>query len=199
MPPLERLYRRTHLYLGLFLLPWMLVYGTSSLLLSHPDWFRGTPEPPWRLVGEIPFEHPSPAPPDGTPLRAVGERILESLGNNGAFWIERVGTNQLRITRFSFLDQTRYTCLLAEGTLRTEHRHRGWTQVLMNLHFRGGFQQPTVLDTVWAVLVDIVCAAMVLWVVTGLIMACQRTQVRIWSVFFLACGSLCFTYFIARL
>ena len=29
--------RRVHMYLGLFMLPWMLVYGVSALLFNHPD------------------------------------------------------------------------------------------------------------------------------------------------------------------
>jgi hypothetical protein len=33
--------RRVHMYLGLFLLPWVMIYGVSAVLLNHPDWFSG--------------------------------------------------------------------------------------------------------------------------------------------------------------
>jgi hypothetical protein len=31
--------RRSHLYAGLFLAPWVLVYGLSAGVINHPDWF----------------------------------------------------------------------------------------------------------------------------------------------------------------
>ena len=33
--------RRAHLYSGLFLTPWVLLYGVTGMLFNHPDWFSG--------------------------------------------------------------------------------------------------------------------------------------------------------------
>ena len=31
--------RRIHMYLGLTLVPWLFLYGTTALLFNHGDWF----------------------------------------------------------------------------------------------------------------------------------------------------------------
>jgi hypothetical protein len=41
----NHLNRRTHLFLALALLPWVLIYGISSLIIHHRDWFN--PEMPY--------------------------------------------------------------------------------------------------------------------------------------------------------
>ena len=38
---LQRVIRRTHLYLGLTLIPWVLLYGVTALLFNHGAWFTG--------------------------------------------------------------------------------------------------------------------------------------------------------------
>lgn len=35
--------RRSHLYLGLFLLPWAFLYGVTGFLFNHPTWFSDSP------------------------------------------------------------------------------------------------------------------------------------------------------------
>ena len=37
-----KLFRRTHLYFGLILVPFVLLYGMSAILFNHPTWFNGT-------------------------------------------------------------------------------------------------------------------------------------------------------------
>lgn len=37
-PRAKKLIRRTHLYLGLFLIPWLLLYGVTALLFNHGEW-----------------------------------------------------------------------------------------------------------------------------------------------------------------
>lgn len=41
---LMKLIRRTHLYTGLLLLPWVLLFGVSGFLFNHEDLFRESPE-----------------------------------------------------------------------------------------------------------------------------------------------------------
>jgi hypothetical protein len=38
---LTLLLRRLHLYLGLSLSPWFLIYGVSSVVFNHPQYFNG--------------------------------------------------------------------------------------------------------------------------------------------------------------
>ncbi len=34
-----KIMRRTHLYAGLFLAPWVAMYGFSGLIFNHGNWF----------------------------------------------------------------------------------------------------------------------------------------------------------------
>ena len=53
--------RRTHLYLGLALLPWVIMFGVTSIPINHP----AAPNPPtWNRIGEVAFSAPLPAPGD---------------------------------------------------------------------------------------------------------------------------------------
>jgi hypothetical protein len=35
----DKINRRAHLYLGMFLMPWLLMYGVSSFIVIHHAWF----------------------------------------------------------------------------------------------------------------------------------------------------------------
>ena len=37
-----KVFRRTHLYFGLLLVPFVLLYGMSAILFNHPTWFNAT-------------------------------------------------------------------------------------------------------------------------------------------------------------
>jgi len=54
----DRVLRWIHLYTGLFLLPWIMVYGASAFCLNHNQWFikklNITP-PRWELDREVEF------------------------------------------------------------------------------------------------------------------------------------------------
>jgi hypothetical protein len=54
--------RESHLYTGLFLVPWMVVYALSAFFLNHSTWFTETLKlaPQWKVIQETGFR----APPD---------------------------------------------------------------------------------------------------------------------------------------
>lgn len=183
--------RRTHLYLGLFLLPWFAMYGASSLLVSHPKWFRpeGQPQPTWETLFEREYHHPVD---DQKELRAQAGEILKDLGMEGAFWTQRPKPGELRIDRFGFWGSTRLTYLIKEQKLRAERQRVPWHQVLLRLHFRGGFLQTSFWDDFWAVMVDLVCLSILLWIASGLLMWWRLAQTRRWGTLALGAGFLSF-------
>lgn len=66
--------RRAHLYFGLFLLPWAILYGATGFLFNHPEAFADSPTTPFgrsELAG-TPMENP-PAPAE------VAEQIVAAL------------------------------------------------------------------------------------------------------------------------
>ena len=188
--------RRTHLYLGLFLLPWLTMYGVSSFIISHHAWFRSEQQPPWHSVFERPYDRPVP---DRADLRAVAHEILKDCQLEGAFWAQRPNPNEIRINRFQFWDDTRLIYLIQEQRLRAERQQLRWDQVILRMHFRGGFQQPTLLNDAWAVLVDVVCAGILVWIGSGLVMWWRLARLRITGALTLLAGIASFLLFVWRL
>ncbi len=55
--PWSRFIRRTHMYLALFLTPWMFVYALSSTIFNHFRFFSGgKPLAQFEQVEELPYE-----------------------------------------------------------------------------------------------------------------------------------------------
>lgn len=185
----DRFNRRLHLYLGLFLLPWLLMYGLSSALISHHAWFRAEKEPPWERVFDREYQR---AVPEDADLRAVAQEILRDLALEGAFWAQRPNPNEVRIQRFTFWDVTRLTYSIQEQRLRAERQKQRWDQVIVRLHFRGGFQQPAFWDDLWAVLVDLACLGILVWIASGLVMWWRLLGLRFWGGLALGGGCVCF-------
>ncbi len=181
--------RRTHLYLGLFVMPWLMMYGLSSLMLSHPGWFPSEKAARWEPVFERKYEKPIPGQAN---LRVVADDILKDCGLEGAFWAERPSPAEIRISRFRVRDETRVVYSIRDQTLRADRQQLSWNQVLQRLHFRGGFQQPSLGDDLWAVLVDVCCAAILIWIASGILMWWRLTRLRFWGAVALSGGILSF-------
>ena len=64
-----RIVRRAHLYTGLFMTPWVFLYGISGMLLNHPDQF---PDQAPTYFGPTTLESVPP------PAWAYGESVGES-------------------------------------------------------------------------------------------------------------------------
>ncbi len=181
--------RRLHLYLGMFLLPWFLMYGASSLPFSHNQWFR---PPQWRVRADRPYELEVKP---GANLREAAARILRDLGLPGSFGVNRPNDLQLNIYRFTFLEVTRITYHLDQKRLVAEDREFHWPQFLTGMHARGGFEQPAFWSQAWAVTVDAVCVAMILWIATGLYMWWGLPACRGWGWLAVAGGAGSFVLF----
>src|SRR3954468_9834308 len=72
--------RRTHLYLGLFLLPWAVMYGVTGFLFNHPTAFADAPTTTFgksALAGTPLESPPKPAEVAGQVVTALNERAKE--------------------------------------------------------------------------------------------------------------------------
>ncbi|HEY3376975.1 MAG TPA: hypothetical protein VGL77_05710 [Armatimonadota bacterium] len=84
--------RRTHLYLALFLAPWILMYASSTFVMNHRAWFHGPPPvPPPLFVVERELVYPGEMPEGATP-RQVALQLLATLGMDGAHSVARTST-----------------------------------------------------------------------------------------------------------
>lgn len=180
--------RRTHLYLGMFLIPWFFMYGVSSLMISHHSWFRGN-EPGWDLVGEKEYQFDVDQYGD---KRLAAEAILKDNDMLGAFWSNDNNRNHFEITQFNFWNVHRLRYFYNENRLTIERQALNWDQIILRLHFRGGFMQPGFWNFLWAVIVDIVCLAIILWIVSGLIMWWNLKKHRLWGAITIGAGFIAF-------
>jgi len=194
------LVRRTHIYLALFLLPWFLMYGVSSLVFSHSSYFNERYKkdnlPQWTVRFDRPYHIDIPADDD---LRPAGAKILEEAGLKGAFGVYRPNAEKLNVYWFNFWDATQLTYFVKENRLLAEDRRFRWDHILTGMHARGGFVQGSFLDDAWGVLVDIVCLAMLVWIATGIYMWWQLRQTRLWGSLALAGGCALFVAFLGML
>lgn len=202
MAKLLHLNRRTHLYLALFLLPWFLLYGVSSIPFSHGTYFeeldRAKNIPLWRTIAERSnYDMP---PHDGDDLKVFADRIVQDNGlpQSASYGAYRQSPTQINVYVYSFWKSTQVKCFLEEKRILIEDRRFRWDHFLTGMHAKGGFEQGGLHD-LWAVLVDLVCLGMLLWVVTGLVMWWQLPQTRNWGWIAFATGLLSFAVFLWKL
>jgi hypothetical protein len=192
--------RRTHLYLGLFLLPWLAMYGVSSAIVIHQTWFNME-----RLPRELVFEKTYDRPvnlqgANNSPeLRSAAEQILKDVDLEGAFWADKPNPDTLRIDRFSFRGSTSLTYSVKKQTLKAEHQSMRVPHVIQRMHFRGGYEQPGFGSKSWGVFVDLACVGILIWVISGLIMWWQLPRLRGWGALALTSGVLSFALLVWKL
>lgn len=192
--------RRLHLYLGLALIPMFTMYAVSSIAFSHPTWFQtpgSLPKDDWTVRSERPYN--LGIPPSGE-NRAIGARIMNDTGMDGAFGVWRPpGQKRIEVIRFGFLATSRAVYLPDSQRLVIEDRRFRWGSFLTGMHARGGFQHEQLLNDLWAVLVDVVCVAIFLWMGTGLYLWWKRRPTRNWGWLAIVSGWAVFALFLKLL
>src|SRR5690242_20277413 len=102
----DKVNRRTHLYLGLFLTPWFLLYAASSVILNHGGWFQTTGAgPEWTRTFEQSYRLP-PITEDSDPW-PLAEKILQDRGLAGRYRASFDDDDHLVVQRTRFLSTTR--------------------------------------------------------------------------------------------
>ena len=196
---LLHLNRRAHLYLALVLLPWFLMYGVSSIPFSHNQYFEDRDKakgiPLWTKRFERTYEI---AIPEGQELLATGGRIMSDNGLSGAHGTYRQSPNQVNVYIYTFWHSTQLKYFSAEKKLVCEDRRFRFEHFLTGMHAKGGFEQGG-LHNLWAVIVDIVCFAMILWIITGIVMWWTLPFARMWGWVAFGSGIASFTWFVWHL
>jgi hypothetical protein len=196
----DKFNRRTHLYLGLFLMPWLLMYGVSSFIVIHQSWFKlGTSSK--ELVFEKTYNRPvnMQGANNSPELRATAQEILKDCNLEGAFWVDKPNPDTLHIERFTFRDSMSLMYSVKEQKLKADRVRVNLAQVPMRMHFRGGYEQPTFGNRVWGLLVDVACGGIIVWVASGLIMWWRLPRFRAWGALAVGGGFLSFLLLVWRL
>ena len=176
----SKLVRRTHMYLALFLAPWMLAYALSTIVMNHrmprPTVFVTESEQDYPNVFEA-----------GTPPREIAQQILSDLNLDGAFGVQGpTRDGRLTINRQGMLSPRRITFSPQDRRVVVERLELETSGFLNRFHRRRGYQQPYAADLAMAISVDAVIVAMVFWALSGLWMWWEMRATRWWG---LACAT----------
>ena len=197
--------RRIHLYLGLALLPWLFMYGISSIPFAHTAYFDARDAakklPLWTMRSDAVVDvTPPDRSADDRALRPFGAALLRHAGIAGtSFGVYRQSPNQINVYSYSFWKSTQLKYYVAEKRLTVEDRRFRWDHFLTGMHGRGGFEQEGVLALSWSVVVDLVCAAILVWIASGIYMWWTLPGHRRWGAAALIAGIGSFLMFTMRL
>ena len=171
--------RRLHLYLAMSLLPWFLMYGVSSLQLSHGAYFQKLYGPEQRVVQ---FDRPySIDIPPNADLKKIGRKILDDNGMRGDFGTYMPNNRQLLIYMPNFISPTEVKYLADEKRVVASSPPFHTMQLLTRMHVAGGFNFDSLGKIAWGVIVDIVCLGFLLWIASGIYMWWKLPQTRFWG------------------
>jgi hypothetical protein len=195
----SRIIRRTHMYLALFLAPWMLMYALSTLVMSHREFalsFYPTKTP--KLTVERELDYSRTFPTSATPAE-MGRQILEDLGLDGTHRVSGGNGKPLVIERQHSLAQRRINYDAASSKLTVQREEFRGVTFLERMHRRRGFQQPYALEDGWAFSVDLTVTVMVFWSLSGLWLWWEIRPTRLVGGLCLGFGVALFALFLAMI
>lgn len=191
--------RLTHLYTGLFLAPWLLIYATSGFFFNHgPSITKhlGIQPPQWEVLREMPFA-PNDTFPQTPAEQAVA--ILQHVDLEGPHFIVGPPTpQQMVINRAGGGANYRITWRRPRALVVVERqRPFSYFRLVHFLHLRHGYKPAYFVQIAWAAAVDAVCVSLWLWVLTGFYIWIRRPRRRVAGGLCVAGGSVLFIVLVA--
>ena len=190
----DRVLHWIHLYTGLFLLPWMLIYGASAFCLNHGPWFNkklNLKPITWEVEREVDF-----TPDDKFPHepKAQADEIVKFLDLDGPHRVlGKPNENQMIVIRMCATGNYRITWRKPSSVLVVEKQKSfSYYRLMHGLHFRGRYDQPYFANIAWAVIVDAVAISMWLWVFSGIYLWWRRSRKLLFGALCLVAGILTF-------
>ena len=193
----SRVIRRTHMYLALFLMPWMLMYALSTLAMNHRNLFRDRESGNTvRYEREKELFYDGVFPSDASP-KLIARQILSGLDMNGSHSVNNASLGQdIIIDRQDPISPRRITYTPADRRLVIERELFRTPVFLERMHRRSGYQHEYTFDDTWAFSVDLVVVTMAVWVLSGLWMWWELQSTRRWGALCLVVGLGLFGFFL---
>jgi len=190
---ISRLVRRIHMFTGLFLAPWMVMYALSTMVMTHHEYvnsFYDSKSPV--LVAERELDYSRSFATNET-RDAIAQQILNDLSMEGAYSVSGGGNGKpLVIQRQHALPHQRLTFDASKSKITIEREEFRTPTVLERLHRRRGYNHPYALEDTWGFTVDVACAGIIIWVASGLIMWWRLPRLRTWGAIAVGGGILSF-------
>jgi hypothetical protein len=188
-PTPSKLIRRTHMYLALFLTPWLIIYALSGLVLNHFQTIRNAYGENFNKFEKVEERDYTAAFSSDTDAKMAGAQILEHLGLSGSFNVQGTPDQaQMVINRNGALAVHRITYFPKRDRLLVEKLSLTAPAFLNRAHFRHGYEHAFVASKIWAVILDLVIVAMLFWVASGLWMWWEIKPARAWGAVFALVG-----------
>lgn len=195
-----RIVRRVHLYLGLFLAPWMLMYALSTMVMNHREFvssFHATKTPGLTTERELDYARTFPT---GTTPQEMSRQILSDLGLAGAHRVSGGKDGKpLVIDRQHPLAQRRITLDPKAAKLTVQREEFRGATFLERMHRRRGYQHPYALEDTWAFSVDLTVLTIIFWALSGIWIWWELRAPRVWGFVAGGLGLVLFTIFLALL
>ena len=191
------LVRRIHLFLGLFLAPWVLIYAASTLVMHHRGLVRSIfPNQAPALVTEREVDYSRTFPSNATPQQ-MGQAILRDLDLDGTHSVSGGEKGKpLRINRQHPLGPRRITYQPDTGKVSVQRERYPLHTFLERMHTRRGYQQPYALEDSWAFSVDLAALTMIFWSLSGIWLWWELRATRMWGAICLGLGVALFAAFL---
>jgi len=192
-PSFSRIVRRVHMYLGLFLVPWMFMYAASTLVMNHREFVRSfySTETP-AMVRERELDLSRTFPADAT-REQIAKVILGDIGLEGAHRVSGGNGKPLVIDRQHAFVPRRIMWDPSTQKIVIEKQEFRSATFLERMHRRRGYQHPYALEDTWAFSVDLAAVIMVFWSLSGLWLWWELRPTRLWGA---VCGGLGMAVFV---
>jgi hypothetical protein len=177
----SKLLRRSHMYLALFLAPWILIYALSTMAMNHRQFFTKPGDNPVRFEMESEQTYTGTFPLQAT-TRQMALQLLKGLNLEGTFSVQGTpDAERITILRQDPIFPRRITFAPKSGQLVVERQVFSAHTFLERMHRRRGYQHDRFLEDAWAVSVDLVIAAIVFWALSGVWMWWELSSTRMWG------------------
>lgn len=190
--------RRVHMYLGLFLAPWMLMYALSTLVMAHRPFvlsFYSSKTPAYAIEREL--DYGRTFPPTATSEQKA-DQILQDLGLEGRHTVGALKEGApLVINRQHARFQRRITLDPKTNKITVQREEYRSLTFLERMHRRRGFQDPYAVEDTWAFSVDLTVITLVFWGLSGIWLWWGIRQTRLLGAACLALGLVLFATFLA--
>ena len=196
-PKVSLLIRRVHMFAGLFLAPWMLMYALSTLVMTHREYllsFYPSKNPAMATERELDYSRSFPT---NSTRDQIAQQVLLDLGMDGAHSVSG-GRNgkPLVMQRQHALPQRRITFDAAKSKIVIEREEFRALTFLDRMHRRRGYNQPYALEDTWGFTVDVAVVTMVFWSLSGIWLWWEIKSTRRWGALALAAGVGLFAIFL---
>jgi hypothetical protein len=181
--------RRVHLFTGLFLGPWMLMYALSTLVMTHREFvlsFYPSKAPAMAIERELDYTRTF----SSTATRQeIGRQILQDLGLDGTHSVSGGKDGKpLVINRQHALMARRVTFDPAAHKIVIERENFRASTWLERMHRRRGYDHPFLLEDTWGFTVDVAVLTMVFWSLSGIWLWWELKSTHKWGTMALVAG-----------